>query len=74
MRDTSCQYCGADGYTYVVETPAAKVLKYEQRIESLEKTVKALRELLEASEKLTFRQQQQIQKLERVIVDKVVGL
>lgn len=74
MRDTSCQYCGADGYTYVVETPAAKVLKYEQKIESLERIIKVLRELLEESERLTLRQQQQIQKLERAIVDKVVGL
>lgn len=73
MRDTSCQYCGADGLTYVEETPAAKVLKYELRIQSLEKTVKALQELLATSERLTFRQFQQIQKLERVIIDKVVG-
>jgi len=72
VRDTSCQYCGADGLTYVEETPAAKILKYELEVASLKKTVSGLRVLLEASERTTAKQARHIRELEQVLVGKLL--
>lgn len=58
--------------TYVVETPAAKVLKYELEIASLKKTVSGLRVLLEASERTTAKQARHIRELEQVLVGKLL--